>query len=104
MSILKYIMPISSKEDSEFRQTSGNKAQVILHLSASSEPASRNSSHRDFSLNDNARMHGSKQVVKNCAYIRTGHAYNIGYELIRLNLDHNDIQTYCAHPSSKNYL
>ena len=50
MSILKYIMPISSREDSEVRQTSGNKAQVILHSSASNEPANRNSTRPDFSL------------------------------------------------------
>ena len=49
------------------RQTSGNKAQVILHSSASSEPENRISNRRDFSLN--VHTHGSNQVVKNCAYM-----------------------------------
>ena len=40
MSIWKYIVPISSKEDSEVRQSLGNATQVILHSSASSEPIS----------------------------------------------------------------
>ena len=67
MSILKYIVPISSKEDSKVLQTSGNKAQVIYFtqvLVAS----------RIFPFNEcmiALIMRGSNQAVKNCAYTCT---------------------------------
>ena len=58
-------------------QTSGNKAQVILHSSARSKPANRNSSRRHFSLISNvARIVQIKlrRIVLTCRLIRTGHA------------------------------